>query len=82
MRYALRRENGTIVDGVGWNKKSHAEFWIQEHLRLFGGLDWRVGGLFKARNDNRPLEVVWSKSGKSVRWVNIEPEDPDRKESE
>ena len=78
MRYALKRANGTICDGVAWNKQSHAEHWIQEHIKLFGGLDWRVGGLFKAKHDD-PLEVVWSKSHKKVKWNHVEPENPDNK---
>jgi len=70
MRYALKQQDGSIAENVGWNSKAEAESWIQEHLRLFGGLDWRVGGLFKAKHDN-PLEVVWSKSHKSVDWLNV-----------
>lgn len=81
MRYSLKRQDGTVVEGVGWNKKSHAEFWIQEQIKLLGGLDWRVGGLFKAKNDE-PLEVVWSKSKKSVTWLDVKPENPSRSESE
>jgi hypothetical protein len=75
MRYALKRKDGSIVEGIGWNKKAHAEHWIQEHCSIFGGLDWRVGGLFKAKNDDQ-LEVVWSKSLKSVNWLNVDPENP------
>ena len=72
-RYALKLFDGRI-HYIGWNKKSHAESWIQHHFKLYGGLDWRVGGLFKAKRDNQ-MEVVWSKSCKSVNWVNVEPAD-------
>lgn len=53
-------------------KKSHAEAWIQKHLSLYGGLDWRVGALFKAKRDN-PMEVVYAKSHKPVKWDNVKP---------
>jgi hypothetical protein len=71
MRYALvRKSDNYVIPGVGWKKKSHAEAWIQRHIELCGGLDWRIGGLFKAKNDN-PLEVVYSKSLNSVPWVDV-----------
>ena len=70
MRYALKRQDGSLAENVGWNSKAEAEAWIQEHLNTFGGLDWRVGGLFKARHST-PLEVVWSKSKNSVNWMNV-----------
>lgn len=70
MRYALKRKDGSIVDGVGWNSKIDAEKWIREHIEIFGGLDWRVGALFKAKNDDQ-LEVVWSRSHKSVNWYGV-----------
>ena len=66
-RYAVKRENGTLVDGARFSTTQEAENWVQEHLEIFGGLDWRVGFLFKARNDN-PLEIVWSRSKKPVKW--------------
>ena len=48
MRYSLKRKDGTFVQHLGWKKKSHAEYWIQEHIKLYGKLDWRVGGLIKS----------------------------------
>ena len=71
-RYSLRRKDGSICDGISWNKKSHAEAWIQHRIKLYGGLDWRAGGLFKCKNDGE-LEVVWSKSHKSVNLFCVEP---------
>ena len=72
-RYVLlRKHDDTVVENLSWNKKSHAEAWIQHHIKLQGGLDWRVGGLFKCKNDIE-LEVVWSKSHESVKWFEVEP---------
>lgn len=77
MRYALlNKSNNQIIEGIGWSKKSHAEAWIQEHIEMYGGLEWRVGGLFKAKHDY-PLEVVWSKSLKSVNWMDVRSERPE-----
>lgn len=67
MRYAIKREDGSLIRDVGFNTKQEAESWIQVHLAIYGGLDWRTGSLFKARNDN-PLEIVWAKSKKPVKW--------------
>jgi len=72
MRYALKLFDGRLAPGVGWNSKSDAEKWIQDHCKIYGGLDWRVGGLFKAKHDNI-MEVVWSKSNKRVPWENVKP---------
>jgi hypothetical protein len=71
-RYSLKRKDGSIVDGLSWNKKSHAESWIRHHAKLYGGMMWRVGGLFKCRN-NEELEIVWSKSHKTVNWYCVDP---------
>lgn len=71
-RYVLERKDGSLVEGAVWNKKSHAESWIQHHIKLQHGLEWRVGGLFKCKNDIQ-LEVVWSKTRKSVRWFDVSP---------
>ncbi len=66
MRYRLKHENGTLVENhPGFNSKSEAEAWFQEHLRLLGGLDWRVGFLVKAKYDT-PIQLVWSKTQKPV----------------
>ena len=73
MRYALKRKDGSLVQGVGWTKKAHAEKWIQDHIKIFG-LDWRVGGIFKTKHSPEELEVVYSKNKKSVNWLNVEPE--------
>lgn len=71
-RYVLKKFNGEIHEGISWNKKSHAEAWIQKHLSLYGGLEWRVGALFKAKRDNQ-MEIVHAKSHKPVAWNNVEP---------
>ena len=72
-RYVLQRKSDdAIIDGISWNKKSHAEAWIQECIKKYGGLDWRVGGLFKCKN-TEAYEVVWNKTHKSVKWYCIEP---------
>lgn len=70
MRYTLKRNNGTIVAGIGWNSKIEAEKWIREDIEIHGGLDWRVGALFKSTN-NEALEVVWSRTHKSVNWYGV-----------
>jgi hypothetical protein len=71
-RYLLKRKDGSILHGLSWNKKSHVESWIRHHAKLYGGMSWRVGGLFKCCNDDE-LEVVWSKSHKTVNWFCVEP---------
>ncbi len=72
VRYVLiRKYDNSVVEGLSWNKKSHAEAWIQHHIKIYRALDWRCGGLFKCKNDIE-LEVVWSKSHKSVDWFNVE----------
>ncbi len=72
-RYVLQRKHdGSIVEGISWNKKSHAEAWIQHTIKMHRGLDWRVGGLFRCKGDIE-LEVVWAKSLRSVNWFDIEP---------
>ena len=76
MRYTLKRCGNQMLPKFGWKKKSHAEHWIMEHLEMWGGLEWRVGGMFKARHDN-VLEVVYSRSGKSVPWCDVKPEEYD-----
>lgn len=60
MRYQLKQGN-QIVEG-GFNSRSEVDAHIEEHLRV-GGLDWRVGYLFKSRTDTAPFEVIISKSG-------------------
>jgi hypothetical protein len=73
VRYVVQREDGTLLDNCGkefgFNSKVGAEAWIQEHLELLGGLDWRVGFYFKAKFDKSPFKIVWSKSRKEVRMV-------------
>ena len=72
MRYALKRiHDGFIFEMVGWNKKSHAAYWINEHIKI-RPLDWRVGARFKCKNDIE-LEVVWSKSHKPIKWFDVTP---------
>lgn len=78
MRYAVKKKDGTLLEQagklVGFNSKSEAESWIQEEFNLFGGMDWRVGGLFKAKRADQ-LEIVWSKTGKSVKWIDVVPKE-------
>ncbi len=83
MKFSVQKLDGTLLEQagklVGFNSKSHAEFWIQEHLQLFGWLDWRVGGLFKAKHNRESLEIVWSKTRKPVKWLNVNPKNPNKK---
>lgn len=73
MRYSLTHE-GHLVEGIGWRKKSHAEYWIQQHLVQFGGLDWRVGGRFKARRGDM-FEIVHTRTLRDVDWYGVFPEE-------
>ena len=72
IRYVLKKWNDEIVDGISWTKKSHAEAWIQHHIKINGGLEWRVGGMFKARKSKK-MEIVWKKDHKSVNWFDVSP---------
>ena len=75
MRYLLAKESGEIVMQVGrdhpmsWNTRVGADAWIKMHLEVMGGLDWRVGYLFKGRNDSVPLKIVHAKTGKVVKFA-------------
>jgi hypothetical protein len=72
MKYAVQREDGTLLEicgkKVGFNTKEEAVEWFREHCRLLGGLDWSVGFYFKARGDQSPLRIVWSRSLKELKW--------------
>jgi len=74
MRYALARESGELVmqagrdHPMGWNTKVEVDKWIEDHLSILGGLDWRVGYLFKAKFDREVLKIVYSKNGKEVKF--------------
>jgi len=71
MKYAVQKEDGTLLEvcgkKVGFNSKDEAEAWIQDHFNLLFGIDWRVGFYFKARGDQSPLKIVWSRSLKEVK---------------
>lgn len=75
IKYVLKREDGSIVEGMSWSKKSHVEAWIRYYLN-FNGLDWRVGSIFKAKGGNI-LEVVKNKTKKQVKWFDVEPAEID-----
>ena len=74
MRYNLERVPGGLVMQLGrdhpmvWNTRAELDKWIETHLVLMGGLDWRVGYLFKGKNDNVPLRIVHAKTGKEVKF--------------
>jgi len=77
MRYSLIDSRDKTILPFGWRKKAHAEHWIQEHIELHGGLDWRVGGLFKVKGTRVTLEVVHTKTLGPVEWFNVKPEEYD-----
>lgn len=60
MRYRLK-QGDHLLEG-GFNSRSEVNTHIEEHLRV-GGLDWRVGYLFKSRTDVEPFEVIITKTG-------------------
>ena len=75
MRYLLAKESGEVVMQVGrdhpmsWNTRADVDAWIDMHLKVMGGLDWRVGYLFKGKNDWVPLQIVHAKTGKVVKFA-------------
>lgn len=60
MRYQLQQAGKRL--GQGFLTIEEVENYIQDHLRK-GGLDWRSGYAFKARDDTDFFEVINIKTG-------------------
>lgn len=68
MRYLLcseYSETSPINGVIGFKTRAEVDSFIAQHLEE-GGLDWRVGYLFKSRCDAKPYQIIVAATGKRL----------------